>query len=876
MTITENLNLMDLPDLSEFYTDSGLNDSSLPADSIEPLLEQTTHRLDDYYHNLESIGQGGMKHIYSALDVRSSRNVAIAILQSSDHTSQLEINSFIQEARIAANLEHPNIIPIYEIGVTADQKPFFSMKILEGVTLAEILKNLKEKNADYQKKYTADTLLQIFIDVCNAMAFAHSKKVIHLDLKPENIQVGEFGEVLVLDWGLAKILDEDEDLETQDIRSSINIRLDYETSQNSLMTRHGIVKGSPGYMAPEQAIGGPESQKSFQTDVYALGAILYSILTYERPSVATTYAQILTETVSGSLVPPRKRTPQNKIPTALNAVTIKAMNKQIDDRYPTVEALTAEVKSYQNGYATLAESASMFTHLALFYKRHRLKALLAFASILLIITTVSLFLKQLGEERDTAQLALKEFRQAQIELATINDSIEKERARDWKLISRNSFTSKNSPLNWKLQTGLKVNKNYLLVKTQDPTLSMGKLNISKPEFHGVRNLKFKKPLTDKLRIELEMKLTDSKNALVVFYFRAIDSKNKIQPQHRSGYSFVYDLKRNAVSAYQFSKKLEIAYLNSPIEEGKTVKVVCQITVKEMSFWLNNELIIKTKIHPLLSLESTANNNGIAFIDTNAEIDNLTLYKLGSSDLIDLINLAKKYLNEGDLQKAKSYFSEVKQNSASIERIKVATKWIHKIEELEKLTKTMELYQDIAKNIIPGWDSSMLRLVNERIHLSIENSKIENISFMKKFPDISGFLNLANTKVKLLSPIKRFSIKTLILTRSEVKTLIAIREAKIENIIMNHTGITSLKGIDTIKGLDFLDLRNTKLKDISQLKKTRITRLMLTPKLMPKGWEEEIKAMPNLKFVSTTILEDLNQQITTQFFKKLNNGVYDNK
>jgi len=869
--------LTDIPDLSEFYTDSGLNDPSLSMRPIEPLLDQTTNRLEDHYHHLELIGKGGMKDVYSALDVRSSRKVAIAILHDSHQVSQREVNLFIQEARIAANLEHPNIVPIHEIGITSDNKPFFSMKILEGETLAHILKKLKEGVTEYQEKYTVNVLLNIFIDVCNAMAFAHSKNIIHLDLKPENIQVGKFGEVLVLDWGLAKLLDDSkEELDSDDIRSSIHIRLDYETSQNQLMTRHGIVKGSPGYMAPEQAIGGGSSSKVFQTDVYALGAILYSILTYERPTVSTTYAEILAETVTGTLIPPRKRAPQNKISKALNAVTVKAMSKQIQDRYPTVRALREEVKSFQNGYATLAESASALTHLSLFYKRHRIKALIGLLTILVVITTLSLFLRKLGEERDTAQQNLKEFRQAQTELERISDSVEKQRARDWKLISRNSFTSKNSPLNWNLETGIKVDNNYLLVKTMSPILSGGKLRIDKPEFQGINNLSYKQELTDNLRMEFEMTLNDSEDAVIICYFRAIHSKNKIQPKHRSGYSFIYDVKRHTVSAYQFSKKLGIAYVKSPLSEKKTIQLVCQVTEKEMSFWLNSELILETKIHQLLSLESSANNNGIAFVDTGVEIDNLKLYKLGSSDLIDLLELAKKYLNEGNLSKAKNYFIEVKQNSSSNKRIKIANNWILKIEELERLTKTMNQYQEMAPNLIDGWESSMLRLVNGDLNLSLENSKIEDISFMKKFPLITGSLNLANSQVKLLSPLKNSKIKTLILTNSKVKTLIALKDSPLKNLIMSQTGIISLEGIQTMKNLNFLDIRETNLIDIDQLQHTNITRLMLTPKKLPEGWEKVIKAMPKLQYISTTTLEDINQQTASQFWQKNENGFYNSK
>jgi serine/threonine-protein kinase len=872
MTTDEENLFSDIPDLTEFYTDSGLNDPSLSMAPVEPLLEQTTHKLEDHYHHLELIGQGGMKEVYSALDIRSSRKVAIAILHSSHQNSQREINLFIQEARITANLEHPNIVPIHEIGVTSDHKPFFSMKILEGETLANILRKLKKGNPAYQKKYSANVLLNIFLDVCNAVEFAHSKQIIHLDLKPENIQVGKFGEVLVIDWGLAKLVNEDEVI-TTDIRSSIHLRLDYDTSKNKLMTRHGTVKGSPGYMAPEQALGSGGREKGFETDVYALGAILYSILTYERPTVATTYAEILTETVSGQLIPPRKRAPQNKIPTALNAVTIKAMSKKKEERYPTVHSLKEEVTSYQNGYATLAESASMLTHLSLFYKRHRIKALFTLASIIISIMLLSLFLKKLGEERDMAKSALIEFQQAQHKLDHINETIERERAREWKLISSNSFTSKSEPLRWQLQTGIKVDSNYILIKSNETVLNHGKLIINKPSFEGITNLTYKKPLTDKLRIEFELTIPHPENGSIICYFRAMDSKNKIHPQQHSGYSFVYDLKKNTVSAYQFTKKLSMTRLDQPLKAREVLQIVCQVNANEMSFWIDGKLILKTAVTPVLSIEGSANCNGISFINTGAEIDKLKLFKLGTSDIIDLIELAKEYLNEGNLVKARNYLTEVIQNSASKKRIKTAHIWLSKVAELEKLTKTIEEYQEICKKEVPDWENSMLRLVNGKINITLDNSKVTNINFMKKLPHINGAVILSNTMVKFLSPLENSKIQSLRLSNSEVRTLVAIRNSPLKQLFIRHTKIHSLEGIQSMKNLDFLDMRDIKLKEIQQLKQSHISQLMFSPNQMPKGWEKIIQSMPELKYIATSDLEKSNQQTAEQFWKKYHANFY---
>ncbi|MGL4853663.1 MAG: serine/threonine-protein kinase, partial [Lentisphaeria bacterium] len=201
-----------IPDLSSFYTDSVLTETAVLEDGNyqpEPVLMPTIGKLEERYSNFEQIAEGGQKNIYQVKDEYTARIIAMAIIRDKPAKRQSECNRFIQEARIAANLQHPNIVPIHDIGVTADGKPFFTMKLIRGENLGSIIHKIRDGFPQYQKKYDLTRLLTIYQKVCNAVRFSHSKGIIHLDLKPENVEVGDFGEVMVVDWGLAKLVKDD-------------------------------------------------------------------------------------------------------------------------------------------------------------------------------------------------------------------------------------------------------------------------------------------------------------------------------------------------------------------------------------------------------------------------------------------------------------------------------------------------------------------------------------------------------------------------------------------------------------------------------------------------------------------------------------------
>ena len=360
------------------------------------------------YHSPNTVNQGGMKYIYATQDANTKRQVAQAKIKNAKSAS--DIDAFIREAIIQAELEHPNIVSVYDLGVTQEGEPFFTMKLLGGCNLQEILDKLKQKDPQVIRDYPFDKLIEIFLKVCDAIAYAHSKNILHLDLKPANIQVDDYGQVQVCDWGLARRVEEIDSETENDQAISIE-----ELSIG--VTHKGIIKGSPGYMAPEQ-ISSDIHNRSFQTDVYGLGSILYSILCLQAPIESDDVKECLKKTFQGQILQPIERN-SYPVPIALNAVTMKALETTPQKRYKNVSTLSDDIRSYLKGFATGAENANVFKQLYLLSKRYQNFGILLLGLIIFGSITLSFVIYQLRVEHDLTLKARQEAARAQQELAVI-------------------------------------------------------------------------------------------------------------------------------------------------------------------------------------------------------------------------------------------------------------------------------------------------------------------------------------------------------------------------------------------------------------------------------------------------------------------------
>ena len=353
-----------LDKLAELYDEEQSSDKEL----LYPL--QTDHlNIDERYLIKEKIGEGGAKVIYRATDLRTSRDIAFAKITETKSKHKDLQESFLREAQFGASLQHPNIMPIYDIGLDEEGQAFFTMKLMGSDHLGKALKTLN-----------LSSLLEVYIKTCEAIAFAHSKSILHLDLKPENILMGQFGEVLVADWGLAKLRTVD-DLETKSSLEDHHLKLSH-------VTLSGSISGTPGFMAPEQ-IDKSLNPKDKRTDIYALGAILYTLLTKEISIDETDFSKYKTRLSQGNITKPSERSPQFNIPLSLEAICLKAMNNNAQDRYQNVAELIEDIQAYQHGFATKAEDANLFKVIKLSVKRHKL--LVSFCLSLLVLSFIGLY-----------------------------------------------------------------------------------------------------------------------------------------------------------------------------------------------------------------------------------------------------------------------------------------------------------------------------------------------------------------------------------------------------------------------------------------------------------------------------------------------------
>ena len=291
------------------------------------------------YRIIKSIGKGGMGEVLLAYDTICGRKIALKKVRDDLLGFKQIHNRFLREARITSQLTHPAIIPIYSIN-SDKQHTYYTMPFVEGDTLKHVLLSSreKEKNGDKVDVLTGSIpyLIRVYLAICQAIAYAHSKSILHRDLKPENIIIGTYGEVLILDWGLAKLITE----------SACDLDIPIKMQEHSTLV--GKVVGTLGYMAPERALGQPANK---QTDIYSLGVILYQILTLRHPFKRKSLSLFRKNMEKEVLYDPIEATPHRDIPKVLARIAMKCLSKNPSQRYRSVDALIDELETYIEGRA---------------------------------------------------------------------------------------------------------------------------------------------------------------------------------------------------------------------------------------------------------------------------------------------------------------------------------------------------------------------------------------------------------------------------------------------------------------------------------------------------------------------------------------------
>ncbi|MCB9587985.1 MAG: serine/threonine protein kinase [Polyangiaceae bacterium] len=320
----------------------------------------TERAFQERYEARRTLGAGGMGEVKLCHDSLIGRDVAVKVMHSGFGTDSDARSRFLREARVQGQLEHPSVVPVYDLGRNAQGEPFFTMKRIKGLTMEEIIDGYRKGDSAVIDGYSRRQLLTALSRVCLAVAFAHSRGVVHRDLKPSNIMLGDYGEVNVLDWGVAKIRGAAEIVtpagELHDVPGG---------------TQAGTILGTPGFMAPEQARGEIDAIDE-RTDVYALGCILFELLALEPLHKGTTPQALLVNTVTGFQQPPSERSPHLSIPPELDEIVRKATQLEAHRRFESARAMHDAIERFLDGERDVERRKEQAQH-------HTLNAQLALA-----------------------------------------------------------------------------------------------------------------------------------------------------------------------------------------------------------------------------------------------------------------------------------------------------------------------------------------------------------------------------------------------------------------------------------------------------------------------------------------------------------------
>ena len=729
------------------------------------------------YQDKKYLNKGGMGEVSLANDSACQRKVVIKTLHEKYKKDNIAILRFIGEAQISSQLEHPNIIPVYDTGINEEGLPYYVMKYVEGMNLSEVVRGLNNNKPEFINRFTLNEILEIIAKICDAMNSAVSKGVLHRDLKPDNIMVGEYGEITIVDWGLAKIIDQKSKIagKIDEVIESLKIE-SLSTEKNINLTMKDTLQGTPSYMAPERIIG----EETEQGEVYAIGAIFYFLLTLNHMyPLEDDMTDLVKKVYEGNFKKPEDfkklpHMPGGIIPPQLCSVLNKALCRDTESRYKKITDIRSEIDAYKTGYATIAENADFLQKVLLVLRRNkRIFLLLMTLTVLALFLTSVTILDIKREERKAEQanaLAKSSEKTAKVRK---QQAINKQKELDEKieeLKEKSSILLSNAKDHIKQmnfdKAKLLLESAVKLQPTSEFHKNLGYLHLSEKEYENAIESFSKASKLSSKSLTKEIKLCeDLKNA-------------KIN-------------EATLINFFQENKQLEFT-----IRLISSAKVID--TEKLKKAWLMK--IAGSMISSYLTIKPTAFK-----VLKNGNID---LRLEGYPLLNDLSPLTGMPLVTLSLINCKQLSLDPLKDCHTLKNLIISKVPLSDVTPLEKLSlQSLHIHETQIKDISPLFKNSRPILLN------LANSKVSSLAGLNS--SRLSQLDISNTSISDLSPLANSPLQKLAAEKSQCQDFTPLKTCPLKELNLNDAAVSDLNFLEDIE-LESLSIANMTVKSLKPL------------------------------------------------------------